>query len=140
MALLNKSKAGATAEHIPVSVPCLGCRIASQDPLLGPERKSVHRFGSQPSRSQWKRFGKRSDIAPAARGFLWTQRVTCCPGSCGDQQGPSRCQRHRQPLQRNLQRLRRIRLLRRCAASPPLRGVWFPARLSPLKASNTVGI
>ena len=38
---------------------CLGCGIPSQNPLLRPERKSLHCFGYQPGYRWWKSFSKR---------------------------------------------------------------------------------
>lgn len=38
---------------------CLGCGIPSQNPLLWPERKSLHCFGYQPGYRWWKSFSKR---------------------------------------------------------------------------------
>lgn len=37
---------------------CLGRGIPSQNPLLWPERKSLHRFGYQPGDRWWKSFSK----------------------------------------------------------------------------------
>lgn len=54
-------------------LPHLGCRITSQDPLFRPERKSLHRFGYQPSCGEWKSFGKRNANSCAEWAFL--QRV-----------------------------------------------------------------
>lgn len=65
-----------TAENIPLSDLRLGCRITGEDPLFGPERKSLHRFGYQPGCSKWRRFGKRNNSICAVQRFLWTlQRV-----------------------------------------------------------------